>query len=262
MFPTFVALVHSKLRGLYYVALLTVGQSVRDDTSHRTIICNAPNMPTTKTPHTIAFTLHELAVVLPTFLVVAAAACQAAIVSRTNLQVLHGVNARSMLAQIDQSQLPPGAQVVTDLAQVFVLHAPNVTDLGIIAAYLLLDVHDLSQGGPEQCGVFFLQPNGTSRYVPVVGAPKSQTNQLCAGITAVGLADDSESHPSLIFIFSQAMAHNDSPEPFVFSWNAVTQAYDRNDPLDGWLWNHPQAIRTVAQVRRLLHLRKPQAALK
>ena len=219
-------------------------------------------MPIVKTPHPREPTFNKFAAVLTTFLVVAAAACQTTIANRPNLEVLHGVNARSMLAQLDRRQLPPGAQLDSSMQQAFILTIPNAPTLGILAISFGWDSHGFDQGAPEQCGVFFQQPKGGSRYVPVIGSPKSQLNQLCTGVQAVGLADDSESHPSLIFIFSQAMAHNDSPEPFVFSWNAFTQAYDRNDPLDDWLWNHPQAIGTVAQVRRLLHLRKPQAAPK
>ena len=177
--------------------------------------------------------------------------------ARPLLRQLHGAAAHNLFSKVDRHQLPSGSDGDPSLAQTFLLMSPHAEPLGIVALYLNVN-DDSSTGQPSQCGVFFAQEKGISRYVPVIGSPKANANQLCGGVTALGLAEDPGPHPALIFIFAQTMPHNnDEAEPFVFTWNSASGAYERDDKLNQWLWKQPRYPATVAQVRRLLR-KQPQ----
>ena len=171
--------------------------------------------------------------------------------ARPILRSLSGASSRELLARIDRRQLPPGAKIDESQAQTLLLSRTGSTPLGIAAISYHWDPASADQGGPEQCGVFFVQAKGPSHYVPVMGGPQTQDNQLCENPVAVGLAGDPGPHPRLIFIFMQ-MLTVDRPASFVFTWNQKTDTYDRDDATCKWLWHQPKPSDTVVQVRQLL----------
>lgn len=165
------------------------------------------------------------------------------------LQQLHGPAAEQVFRKADQKQLPPAVTLDPAAQQIFQLNTPGSPPLGIVATSFQAS----SQQTSGQCGLFFVQENGTSRYVPALGSPHSLPKYPCAGIRAVGLLGNSEPHPVLIVIFTNIAAGGKPVAfPFLYVWNEAGKRYTRDEIDNTRLYKSTDPTDTIAQVRDAL----------
>ncbi len=169
------------------------------------------------------------------------------------LRQLHGPAAATLLHALDGKQLPAGASLAPGRQQVFQLDSPGNSTLGIVATSFTLNPRSHAGGASGQCGLFFLQPDGSSRYVAALGSPRSLPRYPCAGVRALGLFAESDPHPLLIVIFSNTTAPGkEIAFPFLYSWSDRTKGYTRDVTDNDRLYKELDPTGTVAEVRAVL----------
>lgn len=172
--------------------------------------------------------------------------------ARATLQVQKESARASFLKSIDHRALPPHVIIDPSFQKVYVLKARGKKDIGLIAVDLAFESSVTYQPPPEQCGVLFIQANGANVFTPTLKAGLHQGFLNCGGVRAIGLSSDPGPRPRIIFIFNNTLLHGEeSPIPFVFSWNLVAGIYNLDQRTTDWLLEQPRA-NTISQVRRLL----------
>jgi hypothetical protein len=152
--------------------------------------------------------------------------------------------------KLDRTQLPAGTRLEAGPDLNFLLRAAGTEDLTVIPVSFEYSPPPGQVTLTAQCGVFFLKPDGSSRYLPVVGP--DPTADLCTDVAAVGAMPDAGPRPRLIFVFTLTSMHGDDyPQPYVLSWNAPSGKYEVDKKTSDWLAEQRRS-NTVAQVRRLL----------
>jgi hypothetical protein len=157
---------------------------------------------------------------------------------------------RQLVAAIDRHQLPPDSDVTPFPSQTFELKGLNTQTLGLVPVYFYFD-----PTGPvlsEQCGIFFVQPNGTSSYVPVVGPDPLVFSSTCSRVVAVGDVPHDGPHPRLIVICRvEAPNRRDYTTDFLLVWDAKQQRYSVDNAMSDWIASQLRVI-TIAGVRNVL----------
>lgn len=175
-----------------------------------------------------------------------------ALESQKSLLPLKRQTARALLKRIDRAQLPNRAVITPASQREFVLHAPEVQDLGIVAIYFNYTPTGADKGPPEQCGVFIVEPDGKNTFISTIGPAFQHGTGLCGGVQSVAIASDGGDHPRLISIFKSTRMHGEEvPQPFILSWDIKVKMYVLDDAATEWLWDQSHAD-TVPQIRRLL----------
>jgi hypothetical protein len=158
---------------------------------------------------------------------------------------------KQLVAAIDQHQLPAGAQVTPFPSQTFVLTAPGTQTLGLVPVYFRFQ-----PTGPElseQCGIFFVQPDKTSSYLPVVGPDPKVFSSSCVRVEAIGEVSHSSSpRPSLILLCQvEAPDGRNYTADFLLVWDPKQQRYTVDRPTSEWIASRLHQI-TIAGVRKVL----------
>ncbi len=157
---------------------------------------------------------------------------------------------QQLVASIDRHQLPDGAQVTPFPSQTFLLAAPNTPALGLVPIYF-----HFQPTGPvlsEQCGIFFVQPNGASTYLPVVGPDPKVFNSSCIRVEAIGEVSHGGPRPRLIFLCNvEAPDGRNYIADFLLVWDEREQRYTVDRPTSEWIASQLHRI-TIAGVRKVL----------
>ncbi len=176
--------------------------------------------------------------------------------SNALLLQLHGTQAASLLAKVDRKQLPADARMEPEFQQAFLLRAPGSESLGVVASYFNHEENVSAKNPPEQCGMFFIKPNGENLYISTIGPNFEYGSNLCGAVRAVGTVADPGPRPRIIGIFNGTNMHGDEyPVPFLFTWNVRSNSYQLDTATSEWL-RRQERSNTIAQVRRLLQNRK------
>jgi hypothetical protein len=135
--------------------------------------------------------------------------------------------------------------------QNFVLRASGVEDLTLIPGDLTVNKPERPTIITMQCGLYVLNAQGKSDYIPVIG-PDYKPYSWCEQLDGVGLAADPGPRPRVILIYLlRALSGRHYDLPFVLQWDASHSTYKFDIATSSWLAEHPPRP-TVAAVRSLL----------
>jgi hypothetical protein len=123
-------------------------------------------------------------------------------------------------------------------------------DLNVIHVSFIYNQTSGPPALPEQCGVFFLKPNGESHYLPIVGP--NPVDDACETVLAVGAMTDPSPRPRLIFLFHLFNVHGSYyRRPYILSWNQASGTYEVDQKTSNWLLDQEKR-NTIPQIRKLL----------
>ena len=153
----------------------------------------------------------------------------------------------SIVSGVSETQAIPD----TGNAQGFVLRAAGAQDLTLVPGELSIDTPAKADTIQMQCGLFTLNPQGKSHYVPVIG-PDYKPYSWCEQLDAMGLTADTGPRPRLILVFLlRTLSGNHDDTPFLLVWDPAASTYKVDYPASSWLADQ-RAGNTVAGARRLL----------
>ena len=157
---------------------------------------------------------------------------------------------QALLRKVDPHQLPPSANIHTFSQQIFLLGTLGNEDLGLVPIYF--DYTPTTVALSSQCGVFVVQSNGASSYLPIVGPDPAVFSSECEQIVALGSMPDPISRPRLVLLFRvEAPDRRRHIAPFILAWNSKRQTYEVDRSTSEWIAHQLNKV-TVPAVRAAL----------
>lgn len=165
------------------------------------------------------------------------------------------VELQNIKSRLDPKLLPDSAKnLEVESKQVFNLVNANEVQLTLIPVRFEIGIpNPLGEATISNCGLYLIPANGAGNFIWTVGKDKEIAGLVqCTGVQAVGLQSVTDSNPALIFIYHAFTAHESFSEPYVFSWDKNSKAYQIDDDWNRRIDEQQIKVLTIKSIKQLM----------